>query len=126
MTRRLVAAATAAILTGCATLTNDATQPVHFATPGCGKSQASCLAYNKRGSWMFDPPETIFVRRSDDPLKVVCEQSGGDTYRNETGSVIGPKFAASIVLVGIGLTDALTDMHREYPPMVELALCTAP
>ena len=126
MTRRLVAAAAAAILTGCATLTNDATQPVHFATPGCAKSKASCLAYNKRGSWMFDPPETIFVRRSDDPLQVVCERPGGDTYRHETGSVIGPKFAASIVLVGVGLTDAVTDMHREYPPMVELALCAAP
>ena len=126
MTRTLVAAATAAILTGCATLTNDETQPVHFATPGCEQSKARCLAYNKRGSWMFDPPETVFVRRSDDPLKVVCEQSGGDTYKNEMGSAIGPKFAASVVFFDLGVTDALTDMHREYPPMVELALCTAP
>ena len=126
MTRRLVAAAAAAILTGCATLTNDPTQPVHFATPGCAKSQEHCLAYNRRGSWMFDPPETVFVRRSDDPLRVVCERSGRKPYTNETGSVIGPKFAASIVLVGVGLTDAVTDMHREYPPMVELALCAEP
>ena len=126
MTRRLVAAAVAAMLTGCATLTNHATQPVHFATPECETSNAKCLAYNKRGSWMFVPPETVLVRRSDDPLQVVCERSGGKPYRNETGSVIGPKFAASIVLVGVGLTDAVTDMHREYPPTVELALCTAP
>ena len=126
MTRTLAAAAAAAILTGCATLTNDATQPVHFATPGCAKSEESCLAYNRRGRWMFDPPETVFVRRSDDPLRVVCERAGGKPYRNETGSVVGPKFAASIVLVGVGLTDAITDMHREYPPVVELALCKAP
>ena len=126
MTRTLAAAAAAAILTGCATLTNDATQPVHFATPGCEKSEENCLAYNRRGSWMFDPPETVFVRRSDDPLRVVCERTGGKPYRNETGSVIGPKFAASIVLVGVGLADAVTDMHREYPPVVELALCAAP
>ena len=126
MTRGLVATAAAAILTGCATLTNHATQPVHFAAPGCETSEAICLAYNKRGSWLLDPPETIFVRRSDDPLSVVCEQPGGETYRNATPSRIGRKFVASVILLDLGLTDAITDRHREYPAMIELELCATP
>ena len=55
-------------LSGCATITNDPTQPVQFVAPGC--PDVECTAQNKRGSWTFEPPETVHIRRSDDALRI--------------------------------------------------------
>ena len=100
-------------MTGCATLTNDAMTPI--ALSFSDGSSGSCKLDNKRGSWQAPIPSTYSDRRSDDPLKYDCNTDDG---RNAVGSMpskIGAKIVASAVFIDFGITDAITDKHREYP-----------
>ena len=112
-------------LNGCATLTNDPTQPVNFVVVGCeGVKNIECTASNKRGSWAFDPPETVHIRRSDDMLRVRCQVPDHRAFSQSIASRMDAKFTASVVFLDLGITDAITDKHREYPTQVVLAACS--
>jgi hypothetical protein len=100
-------------MTGCATLTNDPMTPI--ALSFSDGSNGNCKLDNKRGNWLAPIPSTYSVRRSDDPLKYDCDTTDG---RNAVGSMpskIGAKIVASAVFIDFGITDAITDKHREYP-----------
>lgn len=102
-----------AMLAGCATITEDPMTPVafSFSDGAAGK----CQLANKRGNWEADIPGTVSVRKSDDVLRFDCVTRDG---REATGSIesrIGAKIVASAVFIDFGITDAITDMHREYP-----------
>lgn len=101
-------------LSGCATLTNDAMTPmaISFSDGSNGK----CKLQNKRGAWEISIPTTASVRRSDDPLVYDCKSEDGRTAFGSIPSTIGAKIVASAVFMpDFGLTDAITDKHREYP-----------
>ena len=100
-------------LAGCATLTNEALTPI--AMSFSDGSSGSCKLSNKRGSWNVDLPATVSVRRSDDALKYECTTSDGRTANGTIESRIGAKIVASAVFLDFGITDAITDKHREYP-----------
>jgi len=100
------------VLTGCATLTNDPLVPIEISLEGGGK--ARCALHGKRHSSVVDLPATVHVRRSDDDLQYVCLGPDRRSLQGRIPSSIGPKFAAS-ALLDLGITDAMTDMHREYP-----------
>lgn len=100
-------------LAGCATLTNDAMTPV--AMSFSDGSSGSCKLTNKRGSWNVDLPATVSVRRSDDALKYECTTEDGRKASGQIESRIGAKIVASAVFIDFGITDAITDKHREYP-----------
>ena len=112
-----------AALSGCATLTNDPTQPIQFVAPGCQSVEVECTAQNKRGSWTFEPPETVHIRRSDDELRIRCEVSGRRDYTQSTPSRMGGKIVASAIFLDFGIVDSITDHHREYPVQIVLAAC---
>ena len=112
----------ALLCTGCATITNDPMQPVQFVAPACGGVKLDCSASNKRGSWQFAPPETVMIRRSDDLLKIRCE-AGDEFYFQDIPSRMGGKIVASAVMIDFGITDAITDKHREYPAQIVLTAC---
>ena len=113
------------VLNGCATLTNEPTQPVNFVVTGCeAVKNIECSVSNKRGSWTFEPPATVYIRRSDDALRVRCEAPGHRTTTQSIRSRMGGKFTASVVFLDLGITDAITDMHREYPPQVVIPACS--
>ena len=118
--------AMAAALTGCATLTNDPNQAIEFVAPWCKDGQLQCSAQNKRGSWTFSPRETVYIRRSDDVLNIRCTGGGeGREYVQSIPSRIGGKIVASAVFLDFGITDAITDKHREYPVQIVLSACEA-
>lgn len=98
---------------GCATITNDPMTPIalSFSDGSSGK----CHLENKRGSWEVSIPTTYSVRRSDDPLQFECETTDGRTASGSMPSTIGAKIVASAVFIDFGITDAITDKHREYP-----------
>ena len=98
---------------GCATLTNDAMTPI--ALSFSDGSNGSCQLQNKRGRWEAPLPSTYSVRRSDDPLTYDCKTVDGRTAYGSMPSTIGAKIVASAVFIDFGITDAITDMHREYP-----------
>ena len=98
---------------------------VEFAAPGCKNVQASCIAQNKHGSWTFNLPETVFIRRSDEVLNNRCS-AGGQGHSHSISSRMGGKIIASAVFLDFGIVDAITDKHREYPAQIVLTACQAP
>jgi len=75
----------------------------------------NCVLTNKRGVWTTDVPVTIPIRRSDDDLKYECETEDGRKATGSIPSTVGAKIVASAIFIDFGITDAITDMHRDYP-----------
>jgi hypothetical protein len=98
---------------GCATLTNDPMTPV--AASFSDGSDGTCEFQNKRGLWNAEIPATVMIRRSDDALVYHCKTADGREASGSMPSTIGAKIVASAVFIDLGITDAITDKHREYP-----------
>ncbi len=103
-------------ISSCATLTNDAMVPVTFSFSD--GSEGTCQIQNKRGIWQVELPSTVSVRRSDDGLKYNCETEDGRNVIGMVPSTTGGKIVASAVFLDFGITDAITDKHRNYPAFV--------
>jgi hypothetical protein len=101
------------MVSGCATLTEDAMTPV--AMSFSEGSEGKCTLKNKRGVWQTEIPTTISVRKSDDGLQYDCETDDGRKAVGLIPSHMGGKIVASAVFIDFGITDAITDKHREYP-----------
>ncbi len=121
---RCCLAVVTAVLASCATLTNDPNQAIQFVAPYCQGVEVKCSAQNKRGSWVFSPPETVNIRRSDDFLNIRCSADGQE-YVQGIPSRMGGKIVASAVFLDFGIVDAITDKHREYPAQIVLTACEA-
>lgn len=105
----LLAVSTAA----CATLTEDAMTPVAFSFSDGTSGQ--CNLQNKRGAWPSSIPATVAIRKSDDALKYDCTTEDGRKAFGAIPSEMGGKIIASAVFLDLGITDAITDKHRQYP-----------
>ena len=101
------------LLTGCATLTEDPMTPIAFSFSD--GSDGECQLTNKRGTWTVQIPSTVYVRRSDDALIARCKTDDGRETTNAIPSEMGGKIVASAIFLDFGITDAITDMHRQYP-----------
>lgn len=119
----IIALTLTAMLGGCASITNDANQQINFKGPGCKGKGVSCTATNKRGLWSFEVPSTEYIRRSDDVLKIECEDKDGNRYNEAVPSRMGGKIVASAVFLDFGIVDAITDKHREYPAQIVIDMC---
>lgn len=60
-------------------------------------------------------PSTQMIRRSDDVLIMTCKTEDGREATASVPSTIGGKIIASAVFLDLGITDSITDKHREYP-----------
>ena len=123
LTRTVLLASSVFMVGGCATLTNDPHQNVSFKAPGCKPHTVTCKAWNKRGTWEFGIPEVVPIRRSDDILRIECVDEQGQEHTDQVASKIGSKMAVSTFL-DLGITDAITDKHREYPEQIVLQICS--
>jgi hypothetical protein len=102
-------------LTSCGTIVNDANVPVSLSFSD--GSEGKCKLNNKRASYNVNIPSTTMVRRSDDALKFDCESENGKKgYGSIPSAIEGGKMAASVVFFDLGITDAITDKSRTYPP----------
>ena len=110
----LVVTSIIASTAGCATLTSDANVPV--ALSFSDGSEGDCQLQNKRGIWDTHIPGTPMIRRSDDQLVFTCKTEDGREANGTIASTVGAKIVASAVFIDFGITDAITDKHREYPP----------
>ena len=113
MKRVLVIIVITNMMIGCATLTSDAMTPVSLSFSD--GSEGMCSLKNKRGSWTANIPETVSIRRSDDALQFDCKNVHGIESVGSIPSSVGGKIIASAVFLDFGITDAITDKHREYP-----------
>ena len=107
----------------CGSRANDPTQPIQFVAPGCKGVEVECTAQNKRGSWEFEPPATVHIRRSDDVLQIRCEVSNQRDHVQSIPSRMGGKIIASAIFLDFGIVDSITDKHREYPAQIVLTPC---
>ena len=98
---------------GCATITEDPMDRI--AVSFSDGSVGSCHFSNKRGGWDCEMPGIVSVRKSDDVLKYDCQTKDGRKATGAFESRIGAKIVASAVFIDLGITDAITDKHREYP-----------
>ena len=78
-------------------------------------SNGSVQLRNKRGSWDYQLPSTVSVRKSDDVLQYTAKTNDGRTATGSISSRMGGKIVASAVFLDFGIVDAITDKHREYP-----------
>ena len=97
----------------CATLTNDPMVPVALSF-GNGEN-GTCVLSNKRQVQTVNVPSISMVRRSDDVLRYDCTTESNKKALGSIPSKIGAKIVASAVFIDFGITDAITDKHREYP-----------
>ena len=108
----IITAITIGTLTGCASITNDACVPM--ALSFSDGSTGSCDIKNKRFPATVEIPGTPMVRRSDDNLRIKCKTTDGREATASVPSTIGTKIVASAVFLDFGITDSITDKHREY------------
>ena len=109
----IMTAITLGALTGCASITNDAYVPM--ALSFSDGSVGTCDIENKRFSATVEIPSSPMVRRSDDNLRIRCKTTDGREATASVPSTIGAKIVASAVFLDLGITEAITDKHREYP-----------
>lgn len=103
----------AALMTGCATLTEDAMTPIAISLSDGSPGKVTLT--NKRGVWETKIPSTVSVRKSDDGLKYEAISNDGRRAVGVIPSEMGAKIVASAVFIDFGITDAITDKHRKYP-----------
>ena len=109
----LLLAALAIYGAGCATLTEDAMTPVGLSLSD--GSSGKGILQNKRGVWDVDIPSTTYIRKSDDWLKYDVTTTDGRKAVGIIPSTMGAKIVASALFLDFGITDAITDKHRNYP-----------
>ena len=111
-------------LGGCATIVNDSHIPlvVSFSDGSSGQ----CTFKNKRGTWTSEIPTAgVLIRRTDDALFYNCITENGMASSGSIRSEMeGEKLAASVVFLDLGITDAITDMHRTYQGNIVLPVMT--
>ena len=100
-------------LYGCASITNDAFVPM--AISFSDGSSGTCKLSNKRMLIEADIPSAPLIRRSGDNLNMDCTTEDGRSAIASVPSTMGGKIVASAVFLDFGITDAITDKHREYP-----------
>jgi hypothetical protein len=110
---RVLLLVSAALMTGCATLTEDAMTPIAIALSDGSPGKVTLT--NKRGVWEAKIPSTVSVRKSDDGLKYEATSIDGRRAVGVIPSEMGAKIVASAVFIDFGITDAITDKHRKYP-----------
>ncbi|MBL6605097.1 MAG: hypothetical protein ISQ23_08005 [Alphaproteobacteria bacterium] len=113
MNKYIIAAMCGLALSSCASITNDAFVPM--AISFSDGSSGTCQITNKRMSIEASIPSAPMIRRSDDNLQLNCKTDDGRTSIASVPSSMGGKIVASAVFLDFGITDAITDKHREYP-----------
>ncbi len=109
-----IATSILAVMSGCATITNDAYVPI--ALSFSDGSRGDCTVTNTRATYTVEMPATQMVRRARSPLSYNCKTSSGKVASGVIPSSIeGAKVAASVVFIDFGITDAITEKGRTYP-----------
>lgn len=122
-----VALALQTLMTGCASITKDANQPVKVETYSSDNQVvmgAKCTAKNERGEWKAETPSAMSIRRSGDNLLISCEKEG---YATGLATVIsranGGMFGNILFGGGIG---AIIDHNKgtaySYPDWIRVIM----
>jgi len=114
-------------LSGCASITSDAFQPIKVSAAskqGQEVKGANCNLENDKGTWSVVTPDSVMVHRSDENLRVSCNKEGHDE-----GKALGVSRAAAglygniIFGGGIGaIIDHNTGKGYNYPSRLPIVM----
>jgi hypothetical protein len=119
--------ASAAVLSGCATITKDANQSVQIETFSADNQPIKgvhCTAKNDRGTWVTHTPGSVSVHRSGENLEVHCEledkpTGDGTVISRANGGMYGN------ILLGGGI-GAIIDHNKgtaySYPGWIKVVM----
>ena len=103
--KSLIAVVSVALLTGCASIIGDQSQPVSVDTPSC--PNASCRLSNSKGTYFVkSTPGTVVVNKAYGDLTAICEKNGKSNTSVHKSSANAATFGN--VLLG-GIPGALID-----------------
>ena len=93
---------------------------VNVEVSNCGES-IECTAANKKGSWDFRAPGSVRIKKSDDALRITC-QDGDETITRSVTPEGTSKIWGNVLLGGIigAGVDASTDANQELPETITL------
>lgn len=117
---KLLAATALVLATGCASITKGTSDTIHVEVANCGET-IQCTASNKKGSWEFDAPGSVKFKKSDDALRIECED--GDRKVTRSVSPTGDAMIwGNAVLGGVigAAVDASTDANQELPDSITI------
>jgi hypothetical protein len=117
---KLLAIAGLALATGCASITQGTSDTIHVEVANCGET-IQCTATNKKGSWQFDAPGSVKFKKSDDALRIECEDGDQKVTRAVTPTADAMIWGNAILGGVIGAAvDANTDANQELPDSITL------
>lgn len=107
-------------LTGCASITSSAMQPVAVTakdTEGNQLSQVDCSLRNEKGQWTVTAPNTVHVHKDSADLKVECNKPGQPVGKLRAISRAGAGMYGNILIGGgIGaVVDHTSGKAYNYP-----------
>lgn len=124
----------ASALSSCATMFSGTTQPVQLAatkTDGSPMLDAYCTLSNSRGSWSAMAPDTVTIRRDNEPISVKCIGSNGNyvgtgsftPYYNTTNLWNIP-LTIAFIIPGIAgwVTDGVSGTTNEYASTLNIKM----
>ena len=114
-------------LSGCASVTTSAMQPVSVTTQskqGNDVSQANCTLKNTNGEWSVVTPNTVSVRKAAGNLAVNCKKPGLSDGNARAISRAGAGMYGNIIIGGgIGaLIDHSSGKAYNYPDKIKVIM----
>ena len=121
----LIAAASAVSLftTGCASVISGNAQSIYVTTECRGRSMpAVCTATNDQGSWRFNTPANMLIKKSSEDLLISCKGGLLGDFSYIVTSFPGiPMLGNLIIGGGIGaVIDVNNSAAFEYPEIISL------
>lgn len=126
---RALSLALIAILSGCATITADYTQPIMVLAVCAGSARpvaAECVLKNNKGQRVITSPGTVAVPRDSSELMVQCTRRGEKHANAALNSSLDEKILGNFVISGIGaVVDLGTGAAFNYPSKITVLMdCT--
>lgn len=120
-----LATLTLASLTGCASVTQDKTQPIKVeALDSTGQKieKAECILVNDRGEFNVETPRTVQVRKSAGDLTITCKAPEQKPAEGKLISRTGGAVFGNIILGGVigAVVDTASGVAYNYPEWVQL------
>lgn len=131
MLRHLSAILVVATLTGCATVTEPATQTILVQTVQDNRPVANvgCLLANDAGRWYVNAPGRVKVTKRAWPLSVDCRKEGGSAGYEVIASRANAAalWGNAVVTAGVGyLVDRNTGAGHDYPDTITIVMKSKP
>lgn len=118
-------AASVLLISGCASVVTDKTQPVKVETldqAGNAIVGTKCELQNDRGAFNVETPNTVFVRKSSGDLVITCKAPDQPQADAKLISRTGAAVFGNIILGGVigAVVDTASGVAYNYPEWVQL------